>query len=293
MKLKGFSWFLFGYTLFVILWGAWVRISHSGNGCGESWPLCNGEILPNAKQIKTLIEFSHRLTSGLFGILIVVLFFLVRKNFPKNHQQRNLATFCLIFTITEALLGAKLVLFGLVGNDDSFFRLLVMSLHQLNSFLLTGFVFLNAYLLSFQLQPQPFFKTYRLCSIYLLIVMSGAIAALASTLFPTQSLWEGLVNDFAADAHFLLRTRILHPGLAITGSAFFIWQLFKKIDSRQTYEKKIYTQTMVGFFIIVIFGALTLINLSPIWMKLTHLMLAHLIWGLLLRLCAQSLIRRP
>lgn len=284
---------MFAYTLLVILWGAWVRISHSGNGCGESWPLCNGEILPNANQIKTLIEFSHRLTSGLFGILVVGLFFWVRKVFPKGHMQRTLAMLCLIFTITEALLGAKLVLFGLVGKDDSFFRLFVMSLHQLNSFLLTGFVFLNAYLLSFHPQPAPFFRTFRLCAIYLLIVMSGAIAALASTLFPTQSLWEGLINDFAEGSHFFLRLRILHPGLAIAGSAFFIWQFFKELENVKTaQEKKIYMQSIVGFFVIVGFGALTLISLSPVWMKLTHLALAHLIWGLLLRLCAQNFIRR-
>lgn len=283
---------MFGYTLLVILWGAWVRISHSGNGCGESWPLCNGEVLPNAKQIKTLIEFSHRLTSGLFGMLIVGLFFWIRKLFPKGHLQRTLATLCLVFTVTEALLGAKLVLFGLVGQNDSPFRLFIMSLHQLNSFLLTGFVFLNAYLLSFQLKPAPIIKTFRLCAIYLFIAMSGAIAALASTLFPTQSLWEGLVSDFADGAHFLLRLRVLHPSLAILGSAFFIWHFIKDLDQKTPEQKKIHRQTIAGFATIVVFGALTLISLSPVWMKLTHLALAHFIWALVLRLNAQSLIQK-
>jgi len=72
------------YTLLVILWGAWVRISHSGDGCGDTWPLCHGQMIPEAQQGKTWVEYSHRMMSGLFGLLILALFFNVRKHFSKK-----------------------------------------------------------------------------------------------------------------------------------------------------------------------------------------------------------------
>ena len=52
------------FTILSILWGAWVRISGSGNGCGSSWPLCGGVIIPEAEHKKTWIEFIHRLMTG-------------------------------------------------------------------------------------------------------------------------------------------------------------------------------------------------------------------------------------
>jgi len=281
MKLKNFAWILFIYTLLVILWGAWVRISHSGDGCGASWPVCHGQVIPEIQQTKTLVEYSHRLTSGLFGFLVLGLFFWVRKKFPKGSSQRLLASVTLVLTITEALLGAKLVLLRLVGQNDSFFRLFAMTLHQLNSFLLTGFVFLSAYFISFPQLQFKGWKAYRLAGLFLLIGMSGAIAALAGTLFPTQSLWEGIVNDFSPDSHMFLRLRILHPALALSLSALFVY-LFVNQDSNPEAQKAKH-QTIVAFVIMVAFGGLTLINLSPLWMKVTHLALAHLLWSQLLR----------
>ena len=68
------------YTLAVILWGAWVRISHSGDGCGNHWPLCSGDLIPNFSQTKTWIEYTHRLMTGLYGVVVVLIFFKIKKN---------------------------------------------------------------------------------------------------------------------------------------------------------------------------------------------------------------------
>jgi cytochrome c oxidase assembly protein subunit 15 len=135
-----FAQFLLFYTLIVILWGAWVRISHSGDGCGDTWPLCHGQVIPDAQQNKTWVEFAHRIMSGLFGFLVIYLFWRGRKLFAHGEIIRRALLATLVFTITEALLGAKLVLFHLVGNNDSAFRLFAMSLHQINSMLLSGSV---------------------------------------------------------------------------------------------------------------------------------------------------------
>lgn len=294
-QLARFAQVLLIYTLLVILWGAWVRISHSGDGCGESWPLCNGKLIPTADQKKTWVEFSHRLTSGLFGLLVIYLFWAGRKMAPTGTALRKALLAVLIFMITEALLGAKLVLFGLVGANDSFFRLFAMGLHQVNSLLLSGSVALVALFASdlpekakqaaLLTTKTPLPKLARMFLVFFVLVsITGAFASLAATLFPSTSVMEGIAKDFAPDAHYLLRIRISHPILATligSGLALFFWL--------RTHEEKnpiVRTATLqVGLMLVtaVVFGYLTLFSLAPIWMKVTHLLIAHLVWIALLR----------
>src|SRR3954462_15735228 len=75
-KLNGFAryaWITLGWNLLVILWGVFLRASKSGDGCGQHWLTCQGEVIPSAPELKTIIEFSHRITSSLAGIAIIVL----------------------------------------------------------------------------------------------------------------------------------------------------------------------------------------------------------------------------
>lgn len=295
-QLHRFAQFLLLYTLLVILWGAWVRISHSGDGCGASWPLCNGQLIPEAEHKKTWVEFSHRLTSGLFGLLVIYMYLVGRKLAPKGTTLRRALLAVLIFMITEALLGAKLVLFGLVGNNDSFFRLFAMGLHQVNSLFLSGSVALVALFSSDvpakALQQIKTAGTQRALPkwvvsflvLFVIVAITGAIASLSSTLFPSASVFEGIAKDFAPDAHYLLRIRISHPILAtlIGGSlALFFW--FKSQDETNEVLRKCTLQVSLIFIVAVVFGYLTLFSLAPIWMKVSHLLIAHLVWIVLLR----------
>jgi heme a synthase len=294
-QLHRFAQFLLFYTLLVILWGAWVRISHSGDGCGASWPLCNGQVIPEAEHKKTWVEFSHRLTSGLFGLFVVYLYWAGRKIADKGTALRKTLLAVLIFMITEALLGAKLVLFGLVGNNDSFFRLFAMGLHQANSLLLSGSVALvilfssdlpvkiATKVQSKTLKPLPRWALLFLI-LFVIVAITGAFASLSSTLFPSTSVMEGIAKDFAPDAHYLLRLRISHPVLATLiggGLALFFW--LKSQDETNEAIRKATLQASLIFAVAVTFGYLTLFSLAPIWMKVTHLLIAHLVWIVLLR----------
>jgi len=295
-QLHRFAQFLLLYTLLVILWGAWVRISHSGDGCGASWPLCHGQMIPAAAQKKTWVEFSHRITSGLFGLLVIYLYLVGRKLTPKGTLLRKALFAVFVFTITEALLGAKLVLFGLVGNNDSFFRLFAMGLHQVNSLILSGSVALVALFssdlpakASQQIQAvdkqKPLPKWWLgFIGLFFIVAITGAFASLSSTLFPSTSVWEGIAKDFAADAHYLLRLRISHPILATLiggGLALFFW--YKSDEEPNVVLKKTSLQASLFFVGAVVFGYLTLFSLAPIWMKVSHLLIAHLVWIVLLR----------
>lgn len=274
------------YTLLVILWGAWVRISHSGDGCGESWPLCHGQLIPGQAPGKTWVEYAHRAMSGVYGLVVLALFFWVRAAFVKGHPARWYAGAMLIFTITEALLGAKLVLFGLVSQNQSWFRTVAMSLHQVNSLLLTGMVFLT-YLASSQ--PFRWHRRWFLV-LFLVIATTGAWAALASTLFPSTTLLEGMSRDFAADSHHTLRLRVLHPLVAILcAGGMALWMYLKSFESKADEKRNRATAAILA--VAVVFGILTLFSLSPAWMKLTHLAMAQISWIALLRWSALSVER--
>jgi cytochrome c oxidase assembly protein subunit 15 len=283
------KWLIF-YTLLVIIWGAWVRISHSGDGCGDTWPLCHGQIIPEAERGKTWVEYFHRLTSGLFGLVIIYMYFQSRKLFEPGFLVRRWAGISLLFTITEALLGAKLVIFQLVGTNDTPFRAFAMSLHLINSLLLTASIFLT-YDFSKHSQwqrvipknPIPFSTlrwTILLLILFGILGVSGAIAALANTLYPSESLVSGIFDDFSKDSHFLVRLRTFHPLLGILiGGGLCLFAKFVSDEKSSLLEQKnrgYLVSLMAGSTVVV--GLITLFTLSPIPLKVVHLMMAHLVW---------------
>lgn len=290
-RFQNLSWLLLGYTLLVILWGAWVRISHSGDGCGNSWPLCEGQFIPLKPDIetsgKTWVEFSHRLTSGLYGLLVLGFWLWSKRIFPKDHPARKAAFFAFIFMVIEALFGAVLVRQGLVGQNESMARVVLMSLHFLNSALL---VFTTALMADFSSHSnwqsrEPFtkgvFKHLPKISLLLLAALglTGTFAALSTTLFPSLSLGESLSKEMAPDAHFLLQLRTLHPVLGVfAGSSLALLILLSpEATLRSINEFRKSSYRLGGALLVTItLGAITLLTLSPVTLKILHLALAHL-----------------
>lgn len=285
-KLKKIALGLLIYTILVILWGAWVRISHSGNGCGDTWPLCDGQLIPKATHQKTWIEYAHRLMSGAYGILVVYFWILARKTLAKKSLALSTAFFTLIFMISEALLGAKLVIFGLVSNNDTPYRAFVMALHQVNSLLLTGAITLCWLSINSTQLSTKLFKPIKWQPIAIIVLaITGAWASLSTTLFPSESLISGLLNDVSSSAHYLIRLRIIHPILALSLGSIMIALFWRSsLDETNSLElRNASQQTAFGLLAALAFGVSTLLALSPTWMKLGHLAIAHVIWILVLR----------
>ncbi|MEK2645691.1 COX15/CtaA family protein [Bdellovibrio sp. BCCA] len=285
---KKLAFSLLIYTLLVILWGAWVRISHSGDGCGDTWPLCHGQLIPEAQRGKTWVEYAHRLMSGIYGFVVIYFWWVARKVYPKGHFVRKAALATLIFMITEALLGAKLVLFKLVTTNDTPYRAFVMALHQVNSFMLTGaaaLAFAGATITKDLPPPNKEDRRYRLLPwIIVVIGITGAWASLSNSLFPTENLLEGFFADFSTESHFLVRLRGLHPLFALLGGgslALFFWVKAQTAESLLL-ERRSY-QMSLALVTAIIFGIMTLILHAPVWMKIVHLALAHTIWVILLQ----------
>lgn len=275
-KFSKFLYALWVYTLLVILWGAWVRISHSGDGCGDHWPLCSGQFVPNFTQNKTWIEYAHRLMSGSYGLIIIYVFYKI-KTTVLQPGTRKLSLLLVFLMVSEALLGAVLVKGQLVTTDDSVLRLVVMTFHQLNSFLLTGVT----YFLYLSMKNEPHsvqIKSYKPFLFFVLLAISGAIASLSTTLFPSISLFEGILQDFSNNSHLFIRLRILHPLLALSIGGSFMYWLFKNEHSR----------TALEFLVALFIGVITLLTLSPVYLKLGHLLIAHLLWARLFYLFVSS-----
>ena len=276
--------YLWVYTLLVILWGAWVRISHSGDGCGDHWPLCAGQVVPDFIQKKTWIEYAHRLMSGLYGLSVIFIFIKIRIS-KVNSMTKKLSWFLLFFMISEALLGALLVKGQLVTTNDSVSRLVVMTFHQLNSFLLTGVTFLFYLSVRAEISSEKnttsvplVIKSYMPLVLFLLLAISGAVASLSTTLFPSISLLQGIMQDFSSESHLFVRLRIIHPALALSIASGFVYWLYQHNHTRAALE----------FFIAIFIGIITILTLSPVYLKLGHLLIAHLLWARLIYLFVNS-----
>lgn len=291
-----FSWTVLVYNLFVILWGAYVRATGSGAGCGSHWPLCNGEVLPRAPQLETIIEFTHRLSSGIAFILVVVMIVWAYRAYPKKHIVRLGSSLSMIFITTEALVGAGLVLFEWVAQDASVGRAVSIVVHLINTFLLLAALSLNAWWASggqpFSLRGNRFLTWLFLLGIFgtITIGVSGALTALGDTLFPVNSLAEGIKQDFTPTAHYLLRLRLLHPTIAVIVGIYLLVlsgyiRIRKPAQSTQnlTYALSIFVLVQLAA------GLINVLLLAPVWMQIVHLLLADGVWIILILLTGSSL----
>jgi heme A synthase len=291
-RAKWLVWINILSSIFIIIWGAWVRLSGSGAGCGEHWPLCNGAVIPPSPSFNTFVEYTHRLTSGIFGITVLAQWLVGLKDYPKNHPFRISTHFVLFLTIVEALLGAFLVKKGLVVDNDSLLRAVVIGLHLVNTFLLLMSLTCSEYFHQFSAYQKRKGEKQELIWViiglisFALIGSTGAIAALGNTLFPESSLLEGIQNDFNSSSHFLIRLRIFHPFLAIAGCGVVVYlsELWGQLNYLPLKSVRFF-QSLALFAIL--FGALNWYLLAPTWGALTHLFLADLLWmswcGLLFR----------
>ena len=292
-----YAWFVFAYNLFVILWGAFVRASGSGAGCGSHWPLCNGVPVPRAPQLETIIEFAHRMSSGLSLVLVVVLVIWGFRVFAKKHPVRKAVVAVFIFEMVEVLVGAGLVLLGLVARDESVARAIVMPIHLANTFLLLGSTALAAWWASghapIRLRGQGTLGIGWVIGLagVVFIGMSGAVTALGDTLFPAGSLIEGLRQDISPTVHVLVRLRVWHPVIAVAIALYVVAYLAPALAARRPGgETKRLARIVIGLVAIQLAaGFLNVVLLAPIWMQIVHLALAAAVWVALVLLGAAAL----
>ncbi len=285
-----FAWLTLGFLMLVILWGAFVRATGSGAGCGSHWPLCNGVVVPREARTETLIEFAHRVSSALSGLMVLGLWVWAFRLYPKRHVVRLGATLSLVFIVTESLLGAGLVLFEWVADNASVGRAISMALHLVNTYLLLAAVTMTAWWANeailgrerpLRLRGQGRVGWLVGGGLLLLLVLgvSGAVTALGDTLFPAGSLTEGIAQDFLPTAHFLVRLRVYHPLIAIVTGIYLALAARAVAAERPGGNTRRLARILITIVAIqLVAGFVNVILLAPVWMQIVHLLLADVMW---------------
>ncbi|MGC8667248.1 MAG: heme o synthase [Chthonomonadales bacterium] len=288
-----FAWWVLACNLAVIAWGAYVRATGSGAGCGGHWPLCDGQVLPRTPTIQMVIEYSHRLSSGFVMLLAGVLWVWSRLAFPRGHTTRRMAGWALAFTLSEALVGAGLVLFSLVAHNASVYRALAISLHLTNTFILLAFLTLTAHsaeahaAVRWRRQGAVGWAMAGALAAVLILGISGAVTALGDTLFPAPTLAAGIRQELSPSAHFLVRLRLFHPLTALSVGLFVILVSGLAAHLRPSQAATRVARRIAALFALQLaLGALNVLLLAPIALQLAHLLLADLLWIQLVILAA-------
>ncbi|MEP7038653.1 MAG: COX15/CtaA family protein, partial [Acidobacteriota bacterium] len=241
---------------------------------------------PSAPELKTVIEFSHRLTSGLAFFFVLILLIWAFRKFEKGNPIRKTAVVSFIFIITEALVGAGLVLTGNTAETLTAARPFWMAGHLTNTFILLASLSLTAWFASggkqfnFRVQSRILLLLGLAVLGIFFIGMSGSVAALSSMLFPANSLAEGFQQDFSSTSNILLRLRVSHPILSILVGVYLFFLagwLKSKAKENQSVNK---WANVLSILILIQFasGAITLLTLAPIVMQIIHLFLADAVW---------------
>jgi heme A synthase len=292
-RFRRFAWGALGYTVLVILWGGFVRASGAGAGCGDHWPLCNGEVIPRTPALNTLIEFGHRVTSGLALPLVIAVWVWARRVFEPGSRVRAAALWSVAFMVLEAAIGAGLVLLEHVAYNVSIARGYWMAGHLVNTFLLLGAMTLTAWWASGGLRPRlgrlvPTASMAKLLFFTLVLGAGGAVTALGDTLV----LGGGI--DPATDpvVATLVLARIFHPTMAFVVLAILAVTvaLFRSGPPRVTQLG----MALLGLFVFqMALGALNVWLLAPIWMQIVHLFVTDVIWITMVIYANEALATAP
>ena len=291
-----FAWSVLAVNLAVVAWGAFVRATGSGAGCGRHWPTCNGEIVPRGPAVATTIEFAHRASSGIALLLVAVLVGWAVRALPRGHPARRAAWAALAFMIAEALVGAGLVLYGWVAKDTSSARGWVMAIHLTNTFLLLASLALTA---EWSGRTGGVVVAGRrglasalgaALATVILAGITGAIAALGDTLYPATSFAAGFREELSGNAAILLRLRLLHPFAAVGAGAILLAVSRTAVRVRPDERVRRAAAAIAGLVAVEIAaGVANVLLLAPIWLQLVHLLVADLLWLALVMLAAATL----
>ena len=293
--LRRFAWAVLAYFVAVIVWGGLVRATGSGAGCGNHWPLCNGTVMQHSARVDTMIEFTHRITSGISFFSAVSLLIWTFAGTVRGHLARAAAVAAVAFTLIEAILGALLVKLGLTAQSQSPLRAPYLALHLANTLLLLAALTLAAHFLS--RRSGYLWRDIRMVApigavagvaMVMVVGVTGSLAALGDTLFPATSLRSALSTDFSSTSGWLLRWRWTHPAVALAASIFLIWILVRSAKKSRHWDNRgLSALVLVLLAMQYVLGLLDVVLLAPVWLQVAHLLGADVLWAALVVLTAR------
>jgi len=278
------AWSVLAFNVLVVLGGSVVRATDSGDGCGASWPNCTGRIIPTSPAVQTVIEFTHRVTSLLAIIGVVILFIFAVRLYDKGDRIRRAAGTSLILLLVESLLGASLVIFGWVAQDASVGRMIMVPIHLTNTSFLLASLTLTAWWASGNPGParpadKKTVRSLTAGAIGLLAVGAmGAINALGDALYPATSFFSGIEQELSGDAPWLVQVRVIHPIVAIAvgfGVAYLVMRV-AATTGRKTKRIGVVFGGLIGLQFLA--GLVNVMLAAPLETQVIHLAIADAIW---------------
>lgn len=299
-RFSNYAWFVLLYNLPVVAWGAFVRLSFSGDGCGSSWPDCGGTLLPiGLASSERMIEYVHRMSTGLDGLFIFLLAILTFLRFKRSKSENpakpdvvpgskwelGAGLAALFFTGVEFFIGARLVLEGWVGLDASSARAVTLGLHLVNTLLLLGSLSLVALWSSGATKPNlkkqgavGWLLAIGVISL-MLVSASGAITSLGDKLFPVSSTPKAITDALDGSKHFLVQLRILHPLIATCVGVLMVLTTGLISHLRPSaLGNKVARGIIIGYGAQIALGLLNVVAKAPNWMAILHLTLSNVIF---------------
>lgn len=288
------AWATLAFFVFVVLEGAVVRITGSGAGCGDHWPLCNNEILPHHPRLATVIEFAHRALTGISTAMFALLIGWTFRATRRGHPARRAAVVAGVLLLTEAALGAILVLGHYVEKNASAARVLVQGVHFTNTLLLLAATTVTAVLLS----PERVSAVDRGTAKPLWMALAatvitgatGSVAALADTLFPSPSLSAAIAADFAAGSPLLVRMRWIHPAASVLLVVACVWLAAALLRAKRQATARL---IVANLLVQLVVGVANVLLLAPAWIQVLHLLGADVFWITLVALAVRVLLPQP
>ncbi|WNB90529.1 heme A synthase [Bacillus sp. NEB1478] len=269
--------------LLVLLMGAVVTKTDSGDGCGNSWPLCYGQLLPSQPKLETIIEVSHRAVSAWLGILVIVLAIWAWRREPHKKEIKILAGVSVFFIVLQGLLGAAAVIWSqssaILASHFGF------SLVSFASVLLLS-------ILSFEDRDRPFVATvsdsfkkniYWLFVYMYLVVYTGALVRHTGSAM-------GCSDDFPLCNGSLLPEISKQAGIHLMHrtAAFilFIWILYSWYHARKHYrDQKVLNKgfqfALLFIFLQAVSGVLIVISKLNLFVALSHGLIISFLFGTL------------
>jgi len=295
--LRRYTWFVVGWNIAVILWGAVVRATGSGAGCGNHWPLCNGEIIPTSPRIATLIEFTHRAMTGGATLTIFALLLWTFRATRGRHLARFTAVASTLLLLNEAFLGALLVKLGYVVHDQSPGRFIVLPIHLANTLLLLAALALTAHFLARESGFMDGSVEYRYLGISLIglgttiaVGVTGSLAALGDTLFPAANFAQAVAQDLSLSSPWILRLRWVHPAASVLAGVFILGIIWVSGARQENGNRKL-ANWVLGLMLFQFgLGVLDVLLRAPNWMQIAHLLGADLFWVALVVLVARVVV---
>lgn len=277
----------------VLVQGALVTTTGSAEGCGQSWPLCNGRFVPSYA-IESMIEYSHRFVAGIEGIVIAIVGIGALRFWRDRLEIRILAPLMGSFVIIQALLGAAAVMWPQTPE--------ILALH----FGISLIAFASVLLLTFLLYdltgrdklrdvaiPRSFRRAvwglmfYTYAAVYIGAYVRHKDVSLACADWPlcNGSVFPGFTGPIG-----IVFTHRITGGLILFGVAGLIYWASKFRDRRPD----IFAATLIAGVLIVAqaaSGAFVVLTQLDMFATMSHGMFVSLFFGTMAYLCMQVLPR--